>query len=111
MILPSRRPFLSSFSSAFLCAPTIALLVLLSPLSVMAASALEIRVQDDQGQALPGAIVAVSGTSREALSGADGVARLENVPVGVYDLTSPPHRLRQPRVEIEVRIAPPRRQP
>ena len=51
-----------------------------------AASAVEVEVDDTQGQPLPGASVSLVGAGRETITDGQGRARFDSVPAGTYDV-------------------------
>jgi iron complex outermembrane receptor protein len=52
------------------------------------AATVEVKVVDADGKPLPGATITLIPSNREAVTGPDGLARLENVPVGTYDVST-----------------------
>ena len=55
--------------------------------SAALAATVEVKVTDPDGNALPGVSAALVPSSREAVTGSDGVARFENVAPGAYDVS------------------------
>ena len=55
---------------------------------VATAATVEVKVVDADGKPLPGATVTLIPSNREAVTGPDGLARLENVPTGTYDVST-----------------------
>jgi iron complex outermembrane receptor protein len=61
-------------------------LVLIASAPVLAASVVEVHVTDSEGKAIPGAVVSLLGTGLEAVTDGEGVARLDSVAAGNYEL-------------------------
>jgi iron complex outermembrane receptor protein len=51
------------------------------------AGTVEVKVVDADGALVPGATVTLLPSNRQAVTGEDGIARIENVAAGVYDVT------------------------
>jgi len=80
------RVGLSSVSGVVVPVVRALLLSVVAAAPLMAASSVEITVKDAEGNPLPGASVVLVGSSKETVSDDQGVARLEGVDDGDYDV-------------------------